>query len=482
MYRLAVTIAVMVVALCAPLLGTSATELNNGSKLILKEGTDSLFCTYQYYDLVQYSYSEGGETWYSALVDTIEHDHPTIATDSTGRRWIVARCPVIFPGFPVAQQAYYWNGSRWYGPQSVYTINPIYGDLRPASLDGAAFTSTSWAYAAFRETLFAQNGSQRIVLTKFNGTSVAACTIMTRVSLGDPAIAVEPYGADSNRIHITWEANDSIRYAVCLDSRTSSSIGDVALLDIPLDCGTVQHPSIDADRGRVVVAWAKGSGEPDAPEIYTRWRATSGGTWEDAVNLSNSYYNPSDWPTVTLGALVVVAWEEAISANDHDILVCVDYNDENLLNIANNSTLSSFPHITLQPDDLDLYLHTFWSESDYTVDHDVTQLVDGGKGQQGAASVPIAGKPSLAACEPNPFQSRTRIGYVLPAAGNVSLGVYDATGRSVRTLVSGQQKAGSYSVSWDALDAEGKQVPYGVYFYRLDTPGFRVVQKAVLTK
>jgi flagellar hook assembly protein FlgD len=54
--------------------------------------------------------------------------------------------------------------------------------------------------------------------------------------------------------------------------------------------------------------------------------------------------------------------------------------------------------------------------------------------------------------------------------------------RTVRTLASGHQRAGSYSVSWDARDSRGKQVPYGVYFYRLDTPGFRSVKKAVVTR
>jgi flagellar hook assembly protein FlgD len=60
--------------------------------------------------------------------------------------------------------------------------------------------------------------------------------------------------------------------------------------------------------------------------------------------------------------------------------------------------------------------------------------------------------------------------------------VYGATGRTVRTLASGHQKAGNYSVNWDARDSYGKQVPYGVYFYRLDTPGFRSVKKVVVAR
>jgi len=30
--------------------------------------------------------------------------------------------------------------------------------------------------------------------------------------------------------------------------------------------------------------------------------------------------------------------------------------------------------------------------------------------------------------------------------------------------------------------SRGRQVPYGVYFYRLDTPGFRAVRKAVVAR
>ena len=49
-------------------------------------------------------------------------------------------------------------------------------------------------------------------------------------------------------------------------------------------------------------------------------------------------------------------------------------------------------------------------------------------------------------------------------------------------LTNGFQKPGAYSVSWDSKDSRGRQVPYGVYFYRLDTPGFRSVKKAVVAR
>jgi hypothetical protein len=83
---------------------------------------------------------------------------------------------------------------------------------------------------------------------------------------------------------------------------------------------------------------------------------------------------------------------------------------------------------------------------------------------------------------PNPFGRTTTINYELGRAGSVALTVLDAMGRTVRTLASGHQTAGNYSVSWDARDSHGKQVPHGVYFYHLDAPGFRSAKKAVVTR
>jgi hypothetical protein len=190
-----------------------------------------------------------------------------------------------------------------------------------------------------------------------------------------------------------------------------------------------------------------------------------------------------------MGDTVIVAWEETRSQNDHDILACINFGDT--INVADNATVSGYPHVLFynkaSGDTAIPYLHTIWSEtpevSYYEVRYNKLNLKHPtGGGQQSASSTPIPVKPELASCSPNPFRSHTQISYALPTAGNVSLRVYDVSGRTVRTLASGFQRAGSYSVSWDARDSHGKQVPYGVYFYRLDLPGFRSVKKAVVTR
>jgi hypothetical protein len=68
---------------------------------------------------------------------------------------------------------------------------------------------------------------------------------------------------------------------------------------------------------------------------------------------------------------------------------------------------------------------------------------------------------------PNPFREETRIAYSLDADSEVSIVVYDVSGRRVRTLVHARQPAGFYATAWDGRDGEGDQVASGAYLLRL---------------
>jgi hypothetical protein len=81
---------------------------------------------------------------------------------------------------------------------------------------------------------------------------------------------------------------------------------------------------------------------------------------------------------------------------------------------------------------------------------------------------------------PNPFRSRTVIGFDLPAAGPVRLRVFDLQGRWIHTLVDQNLPAGRYAIPWRGDDAQGQPAGAGVYFYRLETPSFEATRKTVL--
>jgi len=84
---------------------------------------------------------------------------------------------------------------------------------------------------------------------------------------------------------------------------------------------------------------------------------------------------------------------------------------------------------------------------------------------------------------PNPFRGIAMIRYDVPGAGaDVKLGVYDITGRLVRSLVDGAQSAGQKSVAWDSRDHGGRAVAPGMYLLRMQAPGFSGIQKMMLTQ
>ena len=87
-------------------------------------------------------------------------------------------------------------------------------------------------------------------------------------------------------------------------------------------------------------------------------------------------------------------------------------------------------------------------------------------------------KFSLEPNYPNPFNQQTTISFDLPVAGDISLKVFDITGREVAALGIGHWALGRHSVVWDA---EG--VASGVYFVRLTVDGQKsMVRKVVLMK
>ena len=64
----------------------------------------------------------------------------------------------------------------------------------------------------------------------------------------------------------------------------------------------------------------------------------------------------------------------------------------------------------------------------------------------------------------------------------MTLRIYDVGGKLVRTLVDGPQTAGQKSVTWNGSDNRGHSVASGIYFYRLQAPGYEKTLKMVLVQ
>jgi len=78
---------------------------------------------------------------------------------------------------------------------------------------------------------------------------------------------------------------------------------------------------------------------------------------------------------------------------------------------------------------------------------------------------------------PNPFNPSTTIQFAIPKSSKVTLKIIDMLGREVATLVDEKLLPGEHKVIFDS-----KELPSGVYFYRLQAEEFTATKKLLLLK
>ncbi len=84
---------------------------------------------------------------------------------------------------------------------------------------------------------------------------------------------------------------------------------------------------------------------------------------------------------------------------------------------------------------------------------------------------------------PNPFNPRTIINFSLDEQAAVTLCIYDVGGSLVQVLVNDQVHApGLHSAQWDGKNVQGKSMPSGVYFFRVETGKYDQTVRATLIR
>ena len=218
---------------------------------------------------------------------------------------------------------------------------------------------------------------------------------------------------------------------------TDGSGGAAGTADVDDGCTTILSPLFDL------------SGSADARISYWRWWYDGGSVPNDDVfeiDISDdggSSWSPLEHVTSTEGA-----WTQ-VSIN-----VCglVSLTDQMQLrfracDVPNNSLVEALVD--------DVRFETFAA---------------------GAVDVPpnttiVPARTELHLAAPNPATGKTSIRYTLARQSDVTLKVYDVTGREVRTLVKAVQSPGSYSFDWSGEGRDGRPVASGVYFFRLEAEG-----------
>ena len=84
---------------------------------------------------------------------------------------------------------------------------------------------------------------------------------------------------------------------------------------------------------------------------------------------------------------------------------------------------------------------------------------------------------ALAQNYPNPFNLKTIIKYNILYPVNVNIKLYNISGKEIGVLLNGFQEKGEHEIVWHP-----KQLPSGIYFYRLQAGNFSEIKKLIYQK
>jgi hypothetical protein len=100
----------------------------------------------------------------------------------------------------------------------------------------------------------------------------------------------------------------------------------------------------------------------------------------------------------------------------------------------------------------------------------------------GVGDTPSASAVALRSNYPNPFSTETTFDLDLSVDADVVVDVYDAAGRRVRHVELGRLSAGSRAMRFDGAGEDGRPLPSGVYFYRVNANGATATRKMVIAR
>ncbi len=107
----------------------------------------------------------------------------------------------------------------------------------------------------------------------------------------------------------------------------------------------------------------------------------------------------------------------------------------------------------------------------------IAKRVDDAISARGPAPISLTVAPNPAA------GGHVRVSFRAPSDRSpVSIGVYDASGRNVRTLSAGIAGAASTELSWNGEDSTGRPVAAGTYFLRLDAGGASETRRVTVVR
>jgi hypothetical protein len=253
--------------------------------------------------------------------------------------------------------------------------------------------------------------------------------------------------------------------------------------------GNQYNPSIAVDLfGNATIAWQDGRGA--SVDIYAQRLTNSGsGMWAANGVVVCDFHSSQAFPDlVHVAGGTILVWNDLRNGgNNYDI-----YSQKiDMLGVQQwrpyGVVITGAPHMQLFfrliPDAAGTGAYISWTDSRNGVDgdiyaHHITDSLAIGIDE----AVPMAHGLTLLGNAPNPFSTATSIRFSLPGREQVRLEVYDVRGRRVAERSYGDLEAGLQSLAFDGRDTNGRELPSGVYVYRITAAGIARESKMTITR
>jgi N-acetylneuraminic acid mutarotase len=293
-----------------------------------------------------------------------------------------------------------------------------------------------------------------------------------------PEALIRNYSNAGEEIPVTFSITDSMgitRYQNAESLRLA-----------PGDTGIVRFGPWDAAPGAYVgqaITSLAGDVNPANDRVVTEFQVIAG-----TITLQFDSLFPAD--TITAGTVMPSAVLEASGTVTVNVSSLFDIFRDETVPVYRSDTLQSIfapgrpVTLTFAPDWNDsagsyraqAVVFNYARTIDDTMSGRFTVLPTGLE-ESGSNSAPRVF--ALDAPSPNPSRDAVTIRYALPKAADISLMLYDATGKLRATLDQGRKAAGRYSATFDFRDSRF-DITSGIYFVRLKSFGFIQTRKVVI--
>jgi hypothetical protein len=252
-------------------------------------------------------------------------------------------------------------------------------------------------------------------------------------------------------------------------------------------------PAVGSSESTALIVWEDTRTYPDDDwNLYAR-----------RVRVDGMLFDDPDGFDIAVGALdqrnAAVAWNGTVYQVVYEQTEQLGYFDHSLADVygtrvdpygviveppefAVEATAESevVPAVTGRDSESLAVISAFMTDSPYASYRLVLQEL--GDGTTGVSDGDTDSQALLAGAFPNPSRGATTIRLALPRATDVSLSIYDVSGRLVRKLLEGPMPAGERDVGWDGRDDSGREVAAGLYLVRVEADDLTETGKLALLR